>query len=342
MDKIKQRYAIFFLYHENHTPEEIHQYLVKHAGEDAYTLSSVRKWLWKIRQNRTDLSNQKKSGRPIDDSIREEIRKQIQSDPYISARRIAQNTNHSPTTVTKVLHDDLGYDYRHLQTVPHLLTDDKRSQRVEEAKRILNTLEKAQRSHNNNIITGDESWFYYTNEPKARWILSGEKIETRVDDNRFQRKKMVTIFIKKNGTFFVDLMPCDQTFDSNYFINVIIPQINNLAFPNGYSKGQKKAFVHFDNASSHKSVITKNTLKQYPFNIIPHPPYSPDISPLDFGVFCTIKNKMPYEELGTDEELKNAITEILNGLGPQYIKSVYSNWEERLQKVIDTDGDYIQ
>ncbi|MDE7383476.1 MAG: hypothetical protein K2M99_06280, partial [Treponemataceae bacterium] len=315
MDALQQRYAIFFLHKKNYTAEEIHQYLVEHAGQDAYSFSSVRHWLQQIKLNRTDFTDQKPSGRPIDDSIREDVRHQIQSDPYISARHIAKNIGHAPATVTKILHDEEGFKHKHLRKVPHSLTDDKRSQRVEEAKEILRMLESAERSHNSNIITGDESWFYYTNEPDARWIIDGEEIETKVQDSQYKRKKMVTIFIRKNGTFFVELMPCGQTFNSKYFIHEIIPKINDLAFPNGFSRGQKKALVHFDNAPSHTATDTINALGHYPFTMIPHPPYSPDISPLDFGVFGTIKGKMPYEDLETDEELKDTITKILNDLG---------------------------
>ena len=341
MDKLKQRYAIFYLHHENKTTEEIHQYLVEHYGESAYALSTVGKWIWKIKLGRTDLSNEKHSGRPIDESIREEIRQQIQNSPVFSDRSIARATEHSHTTVAKVLHDDLGFNYLHLQTVPHNLTDDKRTKRVEEAKKILAFLKCAKRSHNANIITGDESWFRYTNEPRARWVPAGEEVGTRIKESQYLKKKMVTIFIRKNGKFFVDLMPSDQTFNSDYFVNVIIPKINDLAFPNGYQKGDKKAYIHFDNAPSHKSSIVKETLKHYPFILIPHPAYSPDISPLDFGVFGTIKEKMPYEEFESDEELKDAITSILGELGPDYIKNLFKEWIRRAKLVISTNGKYI-
>ena len=248
----------------------------------------------------------------------------------------------SPTTVTNVLHDDFAFNYRHLPNVPHKLTDEIREKRVKEAKQLLSMLERAHRSHNTNIITGDESWFRYTNEPRAQWVQEGEQVDTRVRDSQFSKKKMVTIFIKKNGTFFVELMPLGQTFNSDYFINVIIPKINKLAFPNGLPKGRKKAYVHFDNAPPHKSFAASESLGNYPFILLPHPPYSPDISPLDFGVFGTIKEKMPNEELESDDELKDAITEILNELGPEYIKKLFDEWIKRLHEVIDTNGDYVQ
>ena len=64
---------------------------------------------------------------------------------------------------------------------------------------------------------------------------------------------MVTIFIQRNGDFFVELPPQGKTFDTEYFTTSIIPQINKLVFPVGYHEGEKKALVHFNNARPHKS-----------------------------------------------------------------------------------------
>ena len=115
-----------------------------------------------------------------------------------------------------------------------------------------------------------------------------------------------------------------------------------MAYPNGYRIGDKKAYVHFDNAPFHKSSAVNESLSDYPFVLIPHPPYSPDISPLDLGVFGIVKEKMPYEELESDEELKDAITSILKELGPEFIKNIFKEWIKRLEQVISTNGEYIE
>ena len=54
------------------------------------------------------------------------------------------------------------------------------------------------------------------------------------------------------------------------------------------------------------------TLKKFPFRILPNPIYSPDVAPLDFGIFGTVKEKMPNATFDDLEELKEQIIEILN------------------------------
>ena len=79
----------------------------------------------------------------------------------------------------------------------------------------------------------------------------------------------------------------------------------------------------------------------FPFDTLPTLPYSPDISLLDFGVFGTVKEKMPYTEFQSPEELKKSICNVLDELGPDFIKRLFVKWEERLREVILTDGEYI-
>ena len=236
----------------------------------------------------------------------------------------------------------MGYEFLHLRKIPHILTDEIKEKRVRQANFIISSLETAKKSHNANIITGDESWFYYSYPPKARWVLCGEEVEDYVAPSQFSKKKMVTIFIKQNGTFFVELLPSGETYDANYFREVIIPQIHQLAFPNGITRNTKRALLHFDNAPAHKEHLAMKDLTDNHFKLILNPPYSPDIAPLDFGVFGTIKGMMPIEMGDSEQELKNTITDILNGLGPAYIKKLFQAWPGRLHQVVDTNGLYIK
>ena len=50
---------------------------------------------------------------------------------------------------------------------------------------------------------------------------------------------------------------------------------------------------------------------------------------------------MPYTEFQILEELKELICDVLDELGPDFIKRLFVKWEERLREVIRTDGEYI-
>lgn len=336
-----QRGIVHFYFKLHSTNQEIHTHLKDVYGDEAMSMKSVEYWTHQFKLGRTDIDDASRPGRPQEESYRILVQVQIEKDPYITARQIAKNTDISISTVLSILTNDLGYNYRYLRWVPHILSDEMKIQRVIQSKEILRTLQTAKRSHFSNILSGDESWFLYTTYPRGRWVLAGEDPGERLKPSHFQKKTMVTIFIKKNGTFFVELLPQGEKFNSKYFINIIIPLIDKLAYPNGWTKGEKKSLVHFDNAPSHKSKLTTSELAKFPFRVIPNPKYSPDVSPLDFGIFGTVKSKMPNESIDSEEALKEIIESILIDLGPAFIKSVFEAWEDRLQQVINNNGNYI-
>ena len=338
---MEQRGVIHFYFQMKVSNSDIYSHLVQVYGENALSLKSVEYWTHQFKTGRNTIEDAARSGRPKEISYRFSIQNLIDDDPYISARQIAQITCIPLASVLRILRNDLGYKYKHLRWIPHTLTSQMKKNRVTQCIEILNALRSAKRSHFNNIITGDESWFLYVNQPKARWVLADEDPGEIVEPSIYQKKIMVTIFVRKNGTFFVELLPQGQKFNSEYFVDSIIPLISDLAYPNGYKSGEKKCLLHFDNAPSHKSNLTKNVLAKYPFKVLPNPAYSPDVSPLDFGVLGTVKSKMPIIEIDSEEELKETIESILSDLGVDFFKQLFRAWEERLEKVINTDGCYI-
>ena len=339
--QMEQRYILQFLYRAGNSNKEIHESLKRIYGKDAYSASAVQYWTQQFKLGRKSVEDEPRSGRPRDDVYRTIIQNEVEEDPYCSIRLIAKKTKIAISTVFQIMTQELGYQYKHLHWIPHNLTFEMKQNRVSQSKQILNSLQTAQRSHFNNILTGDESWFVYINQPKARWVLVDDDPGDVLERSAFQKKKMVTIFVKKNGDFFVELLPDGQNFNSKYFIDVIISKIYELAYPNGWKTKDKKCLLHFDNAPAHKSKISMETLAKYPFKLILNPPYSPDISPLDFSILGTIKARMPYEALETDEALKDAIETILNDLGKEYLKNVYNAWEKRLLDVISKNGEYL-
>jgi hypothetical protein len=50
--------------------------------------------------------------------------------------------------------------------------------------------------------------------------------------------------------------------------------------------------VYIDNAPAHNSRMTRNLFEYNPLKRLPNPPYSPDISPLDFSLFGKAKEAL--------------------------------------------------
>lgn len=338
---MEQRAVIHFLYLKEFKNDQIKNELDEVYKEDALSLSAIKYWTKMFKLGRTNLENEIKSGRPQEIFISEIVIRLLEKDPYTTAHQIAKRLKISVDTVIRTLCEDLGYNYRHLRWVPHVLTIEIKRIRVEQSKVILKCLENSNKSHFNKIMTGDESWFLYRYQPTHQWVLQNENPQDIVSKTNYDLKIMVSIYVTKTGKYFIDILPKGMHFNSTYFCETILPQLADFAFPNGKNKHERNWILHFDNAPSHKSKLSTQTLAHFPFDTLPNPPYSPDISILDFGVFGTVKEKMPYTEFQSLEELKEKICDVLDELGPDFIKKLFDEWEARLKEVIRTNGEYI-
>jgi hypothetical protein len=73
---------------------------------------------------------------------------------------------------------------------------------------------------------------------------------------------------------------------------------------------------------------------------VAHPPYSPNLSPCDFSLFGMLKQKMKDRELSGVEEIMNAVQEIWREVTLERLQSVFFNWIERFEYVIEHNVEY--
>jgi hypothetical protein len=73
----------------------------------------------------------------------------------------------------------------------------------------------------------------------------------------------------------------------------------------------------------------------------PHPPYLRDLAPSDFFLFGYARRKLMGDHAESPSELLIAIRIILSEIPRGTLNAVFLEWMERLQKCIDTNGEYV-
>jgi histone-lysine N-methyltransferase SETMAR len=63
-----------------------------------------------------------------------------------------------------------------------------------------------------------------------------------------------------------------------------------------------------DNACLHLGKVLTDLLSKYEWEVLPHAPYSPDMSPPDFDLFPKLKQPMHGQRFSSLEELSAAVT----------------------------------
>ena len=86
---------------------------------------------------------------------------------------------------------------------------------------------------------------------------------------------------------------------------------------------------HQDNAPVHNSILVIDYLIKIGFKTVPHPPYSSDLAPSDFWLFPKLKEKLRGCRYETIEEMKEAVTKVIDTLTQEGFHGAFQKLLER-------------
>ena len=97
-----------------------------------------------------------------------------------------------------------------------------------------------------------------------------------------------------------------------------------------------------DNASPYKSNVVKELLEGYGWEVLDHPPYSPDLSPPDFDLFPKLKEPLRGVRYDTLEELECAVNAEVRRINFSCIATGIEALPSRWNFAIRSRGDYFE
>ncbi|KOC67847.1 Histone-lysine N-methyltransferase SETMAR [Habropoda laboriosa] len=93
-----------------------------------------------------------------------------------------------------------------------------------------------------------------------------------------------------------------------------------------------------DNARPHVSQITVQKLNELGYETLPHPPYSPDLSPTDYHLFNYLENFLREKNFKTQAAAVNAFEEFVDSRTPEFYNTGIKKLVLRWQKCIESSG----
>jgi len=97
-----------------------------------------------------------------------------------------------------------------------------------------------------------------------------------------------------------------------------------------------------DNARPHIGKVVRELLDRYSWEVLPHPPYSPDMSPPDFDLFPKLKINMRCVRFSTLEDLSASVTQRVRQLVCSTDLTGITDLPKRWDAVIRQKGDYTE
>ncbi len=273
-----------------------------------------------------------------------QIQAAVDGDRRRSVKEIANIVQVSHGSVHTALKKDLQLSRRPAKWVPHLLTPAQKARRVMTARAALQFLRR--RGRHPHVITGDKSWFWtWTPESKRQssvWIHSGEDRPQKPRIERSTPKMMLIVFFDTRGVVLRHWVPNGQGVDRHLYRQVMedLREAVRRRCPDVWR--QKNWCIHHDNAPAHCADLVQNFLRQHGVQQVPHPGYSPDISPCDYFLFDKVKKMISGTHYQTKADLCTAVDAALDQIPQEMWAQAMDNYPIRLHKVIASGGGYFE
>lgn len=337
MQKSKEhiRHCLLYEFQLGHSATEAHRNISQFIDPEALSLATAYRWFERFQNKDFSLQDEHRSGRPTDINL-DELRKIIENDPTLSTRNVASRLGCSNSTV--------HYHFMDLRLVsrlgewsPHPLTPHQLQARVKVCQHLLS-------SHRNfnwldNLITGDEKWVLYVNIQRRRqWLKPDQQPAPTPKPPLHPQKRMISVWWNVDGVVYWELMPEKSTINAIKYRS----QLHRMAVEiNKMRPRRDKIYFHHDNARPHIANIVKKKLESLNWELLPHPPYSPDLAPSDYHLFRSLSNDLRGKKFEKETDLKKYLSEFFASQTKEFYKRGIYDLVRRWRGIIDCNGAYV-
>ena len=157
------------------------------------------------------------------------------------------------------------------------------------------------------MVTGDEKWcLYVTFKRKVQWLKPSQAAKPTPRPGLHPQKRMLSIWWSVKGVIYWELLPEKNTVNAYRYRN----QINKLEAEVINFSG--KVYFQHDNAKPHIAKIVKEKIDKFGWELLPHPPYSPDLAPSDYLLFRSLSNDMRGRHFKDEKHLKSFLRDFFD------------------------------
>ena len=344
-----QRAIIAFLTYEGSTPSEIHARLVNQLEEFALSRTQVFSWAKQFREGRRSIGDEERPGRPIEATSQTaiaDVERVIQENRRCTVSEIVAELGLTRGTVHRILKEQLYLSKLSARWVPRLLNAEQRIRRVECSQENLTMLrDEGADDFWARFMTTDETWLPFftpdTKEASKQWLVKGATPPLKAKTSPVAKKIMMTAFWDEYGIIHLDFLPDGETINADYYCRILQDVHHNLRHRRRGKKA-KIILLHQDNARPHTARKTIDMINELCWDLISHPPYSPDLAPSDYALFPYMKSFLRGRRFNTRAELEEETKSVLRAISPQWFRQSIRKLEERWGKCVALEGDYVE
>lgn len=338
MEKNRLRELLLYEFRKGSTTTQAHHNICQTEGEGAISYSTVKKWFKQFKEGNEGLKDEPRSGRPpsVDSDA---LQQAVEERPGSSTRQLAAEFGCSNSVIAENLHK-LGFVNKKGTEVPHALSQQQKNQRVTACNDLLARLEAGMQLRQ--LITCDEKWVYLNNKTAERqWLKPGEHGDPIPKRGQHAPKLLLCVWWSIMGVIHFELLPDGATINSEIYQEQLQRVQQKIRTPQFAANFRGGVLFLQDNARPHISNSTMQKIKELGWQPLPHPAYSPDLSPSDYHLFRSLEHFLRGKEFFEHSEVEKALKEFFSSKNKEFYARGIESLPERWEKVIENNGDYF-
>ena len=152
---------------------------------------------------------------------------------------------------------------------------------------------------------------------------------------------MATIFWDTKGILLIDYLDKGQTITGEYYAS-LLRQLRIKIKSKRRGKLSKGVLLLQDNAPVHNAHVATTTARDCGYEILPHPPYSPDLAPSDFYLFPKLKSDLAGQRHISNSAVIEAVNAYFDEANSEFFLTGLMMLPKRWAKCISVNGSYVE
>lgn len=309
-------------------------------GEHFVPATTCKRWFRRFKLG-DFITTDREHGKPEKKFEDQDLQELLEEDPSQNLQELGTVLDVVPSTVSRRLHA-MGMVQKQGTWVPHKLKE----RDIERRKTMCELLlqRETRKSFLYRIITGDEKWIHYDNpKRKSAWVMPGEAGPSTPKRNIHSSKVMLCIWWDVKGVVYYELLKPSETITGDRYRTQLLrlKRALNDKRPE-WSRRHNKIILQHDNARPHVAQQVKNYIEGVGWDILPHPPYSPDIAPSDYYLFRSMASALSGQQFGSYDDIKKWVDDWINSKDQEFFSRGIRQLAERWEKVVAANGKYFE
>ncbi|XP_063362897.1 histone-lysine N-methyltransferase SETMAR-like [Cydia amplana] len=348
MEKTEVRAVIKYFCLKKMCTKDIYAELVGTLGKSAPPYSTVARWSKEFNLGRTSTQDEHREGRPSVAITGENVKKihdLVLTDRRMTIRHLVELTGISYGSIQRILTDELHMKKVSARWVPRMLTAEQKKIRCEISKSNLDKYQTDPETFLRRFVTMDESWIHHfdpeTKQQSMTWKRASFPTPKKFKVASSAGKVMASVFWDAEGVIMIEYLEKGTTITGSYYADQI-RRLREAIKEKRRGKLRAGILFHQDNAPPHKAGVAMAAIRDSGFELLEHPPYSPDLAPSDFYLFPRLKEDLRGNKFLNDGEVKAAVEAFLGGQEKDFFFKGIRGLEKRWSKCVDLEEDYVE